>query len=444
VDSSVQVLPDRESRVGSGCLTGGDDPVYFRGTACREKKLYQGTTHRVCSPEETFEKIFPVLPKAGITRLADITGLDRIGIPTILAMRPDAPTLSNSSGKGFTKIAALVSAAMEGIELFCGEEIDRVGCQVIRSSYKNLEVMGIDVPAVERLALTNHSLFDEDVEESWALGWDLIKQREVAVPFDMVGLSPVFDGSRRSGRLSFQTGSNGLASGNVFLEAVCAGLYEVIERDAVTCMNVALVQNPSVLRVVDGDTVPYDTVQELRDRLSSKGIASVLLDCTVDTKVPTYEVYLIDEEIPSTGLFKGYGSHLHPEVAILRAYTEAVQSRAVYIAGSRDDMMTVEHKSLRTRRRIELKNLAHDMSELVPIDQVSMATDTFEGDCHRLMEAVLNVGLDSVVVFDLSLPEFGVAVVRVIVPGLEGYSFFKFYKTGFRAIVAMRAATGEQ
>jgi len=44
----------------------------------------------------------------------------------------------------------------------------------------------------------------------------------MAVPFDLVSMLPGYQ--RDHGRVSFQVGSNGLASGNVFLEAVCSGL----------------------------------------------------------------------------------------------------------------------------------------------------------------------------------------------------------------------------
>src|SRR5256885_17117434 len=97
-------------------------PVRFLGTDCRAAKGFVETTHRTCPPEETLERIRPLLPTAGITRIANITGLDRIGIPIIQAMRPNAPTLANSSGKGFTVAAATVSAAMEGIELHFAEQ----------------------------------------------------------------------------------------------------------------------------------------------------------------------------------------------------------------------------------------------------------------------------------------------------------------------------------
>ena len=370
--------------------------------------------------------------------MADVTGLDRIGIPTILAMRPNAPTLSNSSGKGFTKSAAMVSAAMEGIELFCAEEEQRFQFEMVTASYNDLLSDGITLPEPDLLALSLHSLFNPQVEERWAIGWDLIGQREMAVPFEMVTMVPALGDT--PARFNFQIGSNGLASGNVFLEAVCSGLSEVIERDSVTCSNFASGYDLSLLARLDTVTIPYDSVQELLSRLSAKGISAIAFDCTVDTNVATYEVYLVDNDIPSTGLFRGYGAHLHPEIAMLRAFTEAVQSRAVYIAGSRDDMMTYEHRRMRQRPISQIRELADDKEHAIPFARSSRATDSFEGDCHALLDSLVASGINSVVVFDLSWPEFGVSVIRVVVPGLEGYRSFPYYRPGPRARSAAELA----
>src|SRR5687768_1889525 len=76
--------------------------------------------HRECSSEETFERVRPHLRRAGITRIADITGLDRIGIPVFNAIVPRSQDeLSVYNGKGGTPIDAMTSAVMEAMERFC-------------------------------------------------------------------------------------------------------------------------------------------------------------------------------------------------------------------------------------------------------------------------------------------------------------------------------------
>ena len=61
------------------------------------------------------------------------------------------------------------------------------------------------------------------------------------------------------------------------------------------------------------------------------------------------------------------------------------------------------------------------------------ATDSFEGDTQRLLEALKNVGLKQVMAFDLSEPGLDVPVVRLVAPGLEGYYEFPYSKPHARA-----------
>ena len=67
------------------------------------------------------------LPAAGITRVADITDLDRIGIPVFSSIRPmaDRGAISVYNGKGATPTEARVSAMMEGLERYSAEVRDR-------------------------------------------------------------------------------------------------------------------------------------------------------------------------------------------------------------------------------------------------------------------------------------------------------------------------------
>ena len=81
-------------------------------------KVHFHGTHRVRHPDQTWDLIAPLLPRFGITRVADVTGLDVLGVPVAMAVRPLAATLSVSQGKGATYTHAAVSAAMEAIEVW--------------------------------------------------------------------------------------------------------------------------------------------------------------------------------------------------------------------------------------------------------------------------------------------------------------------------------------
>jgi len=74
-------------------------------------------TVRARPPEETWKALADSLPSYGITRVARLTDLDVIGLPTWTAIRPASLTLSASQGKGLTDELARLSAVMEAIEL---------------------------------------------------------------------------------------------------------------------------------------------------------------------------------------------------------------------------------------------------------------------------------------------------------------------------------------
>jgi ribosomal protein S12 methylthiotransferase accessory factor len=284
------------------------------------------------------------------------------------------------------------------------------------------------------LPLARYSLFDPRAPERWLRGWDIVGGVDVAVPFESVsmGAAPI--------RGSFQTGSDGLASGNTFAEAVCVGLSELIERDAVTCAALRTGGDIGRLPRLDIATIPYDRVHELLARLEDRGVRTALFDCTSDTGVPTYQALLVDEVVPATGTYAGYGAHLDPEVATIRALLEAVQARCVYVAGSRDDLSALEHARLHGRTDPRAVEAVHAEDGRDASGLVSLATDTFEGDFHVLAGALEAIQLDRVIVVDLTRADFGIPVVRVIVPGLEGTAVSDRYMPGPRGQAALADA----
>src|SRR5215470_16618299 len=86
-------------------------------------KTFRRGTHRTVAPEETLARVRPHMAAFGITRLGNITGLDRIGIPVAVAVRPNSRSVSVSQGKGLELPQAMASALMEACEGFHAEEI---------------------------------------------------------------------------------------------------------------------------------------------------------------------------------------------------------------------------------------------------------------------------------------------------------------------------------
>ena len=208
------------------------------------KKRYNDGTQRFCSPEETLERIEGKRGDAGITRIADITSLDRIGIPVFSSIRPSAEdgAISVYNGKGSTPTDARVSAIMEGIERYSSEVHDRI---MTVGSYRYLL-------ATESLLDPRDLILPQRVDGvaisiPWVAGYDIVHDEDLLVP-----AGAVFHPLPRTFNPLFRTNTNGLASGNTLEEATFHALAEVIERDAWSVAEAARNMGPSVTGISGG------------------------------------------------------------------------------------------------------------------------------------------------------------------------------------------------
>ncbi len=283
-------------------------------------KAYRAETHRAVPPEETLARAERSLPAAGITRVADITDLDRIGIPVFSSIRPTAlrGAVSVYNGKGATPIEARVSAMMEGVERYSSEPDER---EVIRATYKQLEGAGETAIHPSRFILGEGS--DGEGIVSWVRATDLGSGGEVLVPAQAVFHPWPPDGTR-----VFRTNTNGLASGNTLEEAVFHGLMEVIERDAWSIAEVTRNTGPAL--VIDRE----GTARDLLGKFTNAGVEVTVKDITSDVGIPTIAAVADDVAMRDPALLTvGMGTHTSPEIALLRALTEVAQSRLTQIHG---------------------------------------------------------------------------------------------------------------
>ena len=291
-------------------------------------KTFRHGTHRARAPEETLAHLRPMLQHFGVTRIANLTGLDRTGIPVVMVCRPNARSSAVFHGKGVDLAAAKASGLMEAIETWHAEH---VALPLRFGSIAELRAAA-PVAAVERLPRAAGSDLRDDLPMLWVEGRDLGRDRPVWLPFDVVHASSAIPGPPSSG--CFATSTNGLASGNHKLEATSHALCEVIERDA---MNLWRRLHPTLQdrTRLDLATVGDPLCRAVLERIDGAGLDLVAWDITSDVGVAAFQAMAIDrtEEIAHVGF--GAGCHPASEIALLRALTEAVQVRTTYIAGSR-------------------------------------------------------------------------------------------------------------
>ena len=376
------------------------------------RKTYCVDTHRVMPPAETLERIKSVIPEVGITRVADISGLDRVGLPVFSAIRPSAAdgAISVYAGKGITESEARVSVIMEAVERFSAE-VENFKEQLLFDSYDNLST---DNSALNPADLILPGRLSSDTKIEWYPSWDILNDEEVLVP-----ANAVFHPYRpQQGRWQlFRSNTNGLASGNVIEEAIFHGLMEVVERDAVGIAEIN--RNPGV-----GLNVGAGPVGDIIKKFESHGISIHLWWVPTDTDTPSIVAASDDEKMRDAALLvMGAGSHTDPQIAALRALTEIAQSRATQIHGAREDTNRESvARSIGYERMKRLnKHWLAEPGETIELDAIeTSATDSIDGDIKLTLGRLSNVA-DRVIVSDITVSAIGVPAVRVIIPGFEVY-----------------------
>ena len=136
----------------------------------------------VKSLDDTLAKITPICKNIGVTRISDITYLDKLHIPNYSSILPGTEdSIWVYSGKGPTKIHAKVSALMESIERYCSLP-STYSNSIISGTYsqlsKSYKVLHPDevVEPVESIYSDSQSIID------FIPGFDLINEEEILVP----------------------------------------------------------------------------------------------------------------------------------------------------------------------------------------------------------------------------------------------------------------------
>lgn len=362
----------------------------------------------------------------GITRLGNITGLDRIGIPVAVAVRPNSRSVSVSQGKGLDLQQAMASALMEAIEGFHAEEVG----DGRRAAYRELAAR-YTVVDPWNLCTTGRE-FEPDAVISWTEGFDLLRREPCWVPTELIhtDYTRPLDGY-------FPAGSNGLASGNHLAEALSAATCELVERDAVAFWNASSIR-ARAQRALDIASIDDPDCRSLLAKYDQAGVEVRLWDVTTDIGIAALVCDVRDPLAGDPGQlrrFHGGGCHPDRAIALARALTEAAQARLTYIAGIRDDLLPSEYEEPPGADLLDalLDALCAEAAPR-PFDAVpSFVSDDLGRDLTWELDRLRAVGIKRVVAVDLTQADFGIPVVRMVIPGLEGDIRHPHYTPGPRA-----------
>jgi ribosomal protein S12 methylthiotransferase accessory factor len=267
------------------------------------------------SRDELFERF-------EITRVANITGYDILGIPVYSSCRPASKTISVSAGKSMNPEMARAGAVAEGIEFYTFENpVGWSDTQPYKAALELPTIRDSKWTPETPISITNVRHF---ASGNWAF-----------LPSEMVWLRD---------REHFLCSSNGQALGGSFDDAFLQGVYEVVERDQITLRRISM-EN---LRVFPPRVEIPQSMSDLYGRICAARLKLYLLYCSSDISIPVY-VAILTDPFGGVGAFSGCGAHLNQSTAAERAILEAVQCRAVYIAGARDDILRRDFRKLKER-----------------------------------------------------------------------------------------------
>ncbi len=378
---------------------------------------YFGCTHRAIPPKQTIENVKGKLRRIGVTRIAEITHLDRLGIPIYSAIRPLAAegAISIYAGKGATKHQAKASAMMEAFE--------RYSAEINKSDYENKFEVGIfrgmkGVINPNELVLPQLLFEVEKTPLDWVKAVEITDNQEYLVPANAV-YHPYIP---LKGVSLFKSNTNGLASGNNIEEAIFHGIMEVVERDAWSIFEV----NKKSKSEVNCETVDNPLIRDMLSKFSKAGIEVKLIDLTADINITTIAAVSDDTTLKDAALLTlGVGTHLNPEVAVIRALTEVAQSRATQIHGTREDTTRAVFMRKAGYKRMKKIN-RHWFGEPEKIINLSEIKDrskeSFKEDLDVSIDLITKKGFKRILYVDLTRSEIEVPVARVLIPGLEVYS----------------------
>ena len=351
--------------------------------------------------------------RCGVTRLADVTGLDHIGMPVFQAVRPWSRALSVHQGKGLTRSMAMVGALMEGVESYHAENFD--GERTV-ASFDELAV-GNRAPALSDFALSEIEAPSASFQLAWTPARRLISGTCLMVPFEFVSLDctneidPWIDKS-----------SVGLAAHFERREAILSAIYEVIERDAEWAWR----REPIHLRAlhrVQANSPPFGWYQALFETIRRSGLRLSLYQIPAIVSLPVFicEIMEPGAGLAARQLVYGSGAHAAPEMALLRSVVEAVQSRVTVIAGVRDDIYYPQ----REHAPGESIGMALPMPPGTQPRNWDDATMSFRASWDptpiELASLLEQAGYPDTAIVNLSRENMDAVVVKAVCPGLGSF-----------------------
>lgn len=357
------------------------------------------------------------MARLGISRVTDVTRMDRLGLPVHVSVRPRSRTLRVHAGKGVAPGEARAGALMEAIE-FATSEPAGSAWQAHAATVAELDgqldgaLRFVDFRPANRLRIAGH----------WPVAAvaceELLSRRRIFVPAELVFVPYEPEGARKL----FGATTTGLASGNTLVEATLHGLLEVLERDALS-MN----RPCDASQAVANDELP-EPFRSFAAQWQALGIELIVRHVPNAWQLPCFEAFLHEPSSSNVNLAGGSGLHPDRDIALARAICEAAQSRLSHIHGGRDDITRFYAKDApRQRQRAAVEQAAlvqrlADRRRTVPYAALrgeSVQGRSLSDLLAALLARVEAAGFGTVCRYRFDAELDGLHVVKIIVPRCE-------------------------
>jgi ribosomal protein S12 methylthiotransferase accessory factor len=407
------------------------------------------TGHRTIPPEETLRRFEP-----HVSSLIGVVGYVRPATGVASAIAPvyhsgqnaaimddtlyfiRSNSRSKSGGKGRTEAQAKASALCEAIErysgVFQGDEIRT------RSSYLRLAGKAIDPRVCMNFSAAQYAgrsewnasrvkvfqkvpaPFDERAEIEWTPLWSLSEERFKYLPTAYCYFGYPFAAAERF----CWPDSNGNAAGNSLAEAILQGFMELVERDCVAIWWYNRLSRPGV----DLDSFDEPYFRELRGYYRALNREVWVIDITNDLEIPAFAALTRRTDTTPQDITYGFAAHFDPRVALLRALTEANQSLPIVLPRHADPRARYNIRDEDVQRWLATSTL-DNCPYLAPAAGALKSADDYPvparaGDLKHEVEACVRIagehGMETLVL-DQTRPDVGLAVVKVVVPGLRQF-----------------------
>jgi ribosomal protein S12 methylthiotransferase accessory factor len=364
---------------------------------------------RSLAPETTLLYARQLATTAGISEVTDITDLDVLGVPVYVSVRAQARGEAVTFGKGLRRVDAEVGAYMEALEFFFAEPgIGNVStrwgaARDVAGHERAVDAILDFVPLLQREVDLDGPLLLASVR-------DLESGNECAIPAELI-YYPAPD----VGQSLFGSSTNGLASGNSVIEATIQALLELIERDI---WSFEFVRGAS--KLVEATSLP-DCVREIVERAEQNGLQLKIRTIPNDYGMPFFAAFVFDLNNPSRKTFNGgWACDLDRERALVRAVTEAAQSRVAFIHGARKAPTSPAAVDEVKLVRQHMRGVSDPRQQVLLTDIPDHAVaGSLQQKLDAVIERLRRVVQQPIYRAVFTPPDSPLQVVRVVVPLLE-------------------------